>query len=84
MSLCYKCREFYEKKFGLGYWVSPSNHCHCTEPEEKQVCWWCEDWERFEKIWEQSTTIKVVKKLIGLNPDNPECPICGRKLKEAI
>ena len=52
--------------------------------EEKPKCWWCEDWLAFTKESKGFPIYEVVKKLIGLNAENPECPICGRKHKEAI
>lgn len=74
--LCYRCREFYEKKFGSSYWVSPSNHCHHPEPEEKPKpkpkCW-CELW-RFPEVINLTDS--------GNYTFKPKfCPECGKKLK---
>ena len=68
--LCWKCRTFYER------------HCHHDEPEEKPKCWWCEDWLVFTKESKGFPIYEVVRKLIGLNPEDPKCPICDARLKK--
>jgi len=56
--------------------------CHAWE--EKPKCWWCDDWLAFTKESKGFPIYEVMKKLIGLNAEAPECPICGRKHKETI
>ena len=80
--ICWKCREY----FGAYSMRELVNHLHChhPEPEEKPKCWWCRDWLAFTKESKGFPIYEVMKKLIGLNEEAPECPICGRKHKEAI
>ena len=35
MALCWKCREYFQNKYGSSYYQPPSSHCHHDEPEEK-------------------------------------------------
>ena len=83
VTLCWKCREFYEKKFGLSYWVSPSNHCHHPVPEEKpkEKCW-CElEGEKrlqlHDYIVDQWNLGHYQKRATEVAKF---CPNCGRKL----
>jgi len=37
--LCWRCREWLIDRFGVNYYVTPSNHCHHNEPENPpNVC----------------------------------------------
>ncbi len=67
----------YENLQTVGHF--PLEECHAWE-EKKKECWWCRDWEAFGKIF-SGYNYNLVKKLIGLNPDEPKCPICGKKLE---
>ena len=74
--LCKTCIEWLKNKYGVSFYITPFSHCHHPEPR----CWWCEDWKKFEIGYINMGAYETTKKLIGLNPDDPECPICGKKL----
>ena len=56
--------------------------CHAWE-EKKEECWWCRDWLAFTKESKGFPIYERMKKLIGLNLSDPECPLCGKKFNEA-
>lgn len=73
--MCWKCREFLQNKFGERYYLSPSNHCHHPELEEKPK----------EPCWCDEPTLKIVTILDRVINDVVEiqfCPVCGKRKKE--
>ncbi len=68
----------YEDKEGI-------QDCHAWLEEVKEKCWWCDDYKAY--LFECMSHHLVISlerfnKFIGLDPNNPKCPICGRKLEE--
>jgi len=69
--LCWRCREYLEKKYGANFYMAPSNHCHHSDPEQKpkEKCW-CDD-PAFQSIY-----------LGGELREIHFCPICGKLRKD--
>jgi hypothetical protein len=76
--LCWKCKKWLDKKYGGSVYYPPYQHCH-HEPKEKLECWWCKDYKDLIMTFPIEWVIRI-SRLIGLNKENPKCPICNSEL----
>ncbi len=53
--------------------------CHAWQEVVKVKCWWCDDYKAYLHL---VISLERFNKFIGLDPNNPKCPICGSKLEE--